>query len=201
MSRPLSPDKRLLEAKIDVWIRKNTSRKKEFWFSTRDLFDGIGLDYDNKNDYRAVMGIIHQWRRQAPFFYNSMIQMGELNGETIYENFEDFLKDFNDIPAYFLWNKTVEAKDGKIIYGYYQPIDAEQKIKIDNKRNGKTIKQLKRRVADMILMRIEKLPSGISPMLAFQSLERYEQRYLLPPGSPASDGEFDEAKEIIKEKR
>jgi len=177
---PKISDRRLTEAKISSWIRKNSKKKQEFFFSTRDLFEGIEMNYDDKNDYRIVMDIIHQWRRQAPFFYETMVQEGELTGKSFYNDFEQFLKDWNDVGFYFLWNKTLEATDGSIIFGFYQPMTPDAKIEIDSRRNGKAIKQLKNRFADMVQMGRQQLPSGYTPELALNAIERFETRYLLP---------------------
>jgi len=179
---PESSDRKVIEAKIASWIRHNTNKKGQWFFSTRTLFEGVGMDYDDKNDYRMVMDIIHQWRRQAPFFYQTMVQEGELTGKTIYRDFEQFLHDWNDTGAYFLWNKTVELKDGTIVFGFYQPTTAEDKIRIDNTRNGRIIHQLKNRLAEMVQMGHEPLPSGYTPELALASVERFETKYLLPEG-------------------
>lgn len=176
---PKASDRPIIEAKIATWIRKNTNKKREFFFATRSLFDGIGMNYDDKNDYRIVMDIIHQWRRQAPFFYDTMVQEGDLTGKSIYVDFKQFLTDLNDIGCYFLWNRNVESKDGNVIYGFYQPITADEKIEIDSRRNGKAIKQLKNRMAEMILMGRQPLPSGHTPELALAAIERYEHKYLL----------------------
>lgn len=177
---PKISDRRLTEAKIASWIRKNSKKKQEFFFTTRELFEGIDMNYDDKNDYRIIMDIIHQWRRQAPFFYDTMVQEGDLTGQSIYVDFEQFLKDLNDIGCYFLWNKNIKSKEGNVIYGFYQPMTVDAKIKIDSRRNGKAIKQLKNRMAEMIQMGRQPLPSGHTPELALAAIERYEQKYLLP---------------------
>lgn len=179
MSPRVSIDRPLIEAKIASWMRKNTSKRQQWFFPIRSLFDGIKMDYDNKNDYRIVMDIINQWRRQAPFFYQTMVQEGELTGKTIYNDFEQFLKDWNATGAYFLWHRNVRTEDGKVISGFYQPTNAEDKIQIENKRNDRCIKQLKNRFIDMIKMATP-LPSGYTPELALDSIERFEKKYLLP---------------------
>jgi len=178
---PKSTDREVVKAKIASWIRKNTSKKGQWFFATRTLFDGIGMNYDNKMDYRVVMDIIHQWRRQAPFFYEAMVQEGELSGKTIYKDFEQFLKDWNSTGAYFLWKKNIVTKEGTIVFGYYQPMTVEAKIQIDTKRNGRCINQLKNRLAEMMQMNTP-LPSGFTPELALASVERFETKYLLPEG-------------------
>jgi len=182
MVRPQKIDKKYIEAVVANYIRKHTKAKHAHFFVTRELFDSIGLDYDNKNHYRMVMDVIHSWRRQAGFFWQCLINEGKINNEGKYTegNFDVFLKDFNDIGAYYLTTTMKETKDGTIIYGFYQPSTPQDKMVIDHNKLLKYTKQIKNRFTEMIQMGKERLPSGYEPEKMLLSIEGYEKKYLLP---------------------
>lgn len=175
-------DKKYVEAVVANYIRKNTKANQAHFFITRDLFDKIGLEYDDKSHYRHVMDVIHSWRNQAGFFWQYLVTEGKINSNGRYNdnNFDAFLKDFNEIGAYYLVSTTKEAKDGSIVYGFYQPDTCGEKMKIDRNKLLKYTKQIKNRFTEMIHMGKEQLPSGYDPEKLLHSIEGYEKRYLLP---------------------
>lgn len=173
-----------IEAKMAKYLRRKTRGTKHPFISTRGLFEKIGLDYDNKQDYRYVFDIIHGWRKQAPFFYETMREEGKLNGHDYYNNFEDFLIDFNAIGGFYLWN-TIRKIDDNVVYGMYQPT-AIQKQQADALRNLKTVKQLENKFLQMQIFN-QKLPSGIDPEKALLSIGRYKERYLLPKSTESTE--------------
>ena len=182
MIRPPKIDKKYVEAVIANYIRKHTNAKHAHFFPTKDLFDKIGLDYDNKNHYRLVMDVIHSWRRQAGFFWHTLIEEGRINHNGRYTegNFDAFLKDFNDVGAYYLATTKKTDKDGNIVYGFSQPDTPEAKMVLDRDKLLKYTKQIKNRFTEMIQMGNERLPSGYEPEKMLLSIEGYEKKYLLP---------------------
>jgi len=167
-----------IEANLAKYLRKKTRDSNHPFISTRMLFDKIDLDFDNKNDYRYVFEIIHQWRKQAPFFYETMKEEGKLNGKDYYHTFEEFLIDFNAIGGFYLWHTVQKAKDGTVVHGMHQPT-AIQKQQIDTGRNLGCIKQLENKFWQMQTFG-QKLPSGLDPEKALESIGKYTKKYLLP---------------------
>ena len=166
-----------VEAKLSQYLRKKTRDTDHPFISTRNMFADIKLDYNNMKHYRHVMEVIHAWRRQAPFFYQSMKEEGKLNGHDYYNSFSSFLVDFNSIGGFYLWHTTRDV-DGTIVYGFYQPT-AIQKQTVDNERSLLVVKQLKNKLWQIQTFG-QQLPSGVDPEKALLSISRYEQRYLLP---------------------
>jgi len=176
-----SEHKEMIEAKMAKYLRRKTRDSNHPFISTKTFFDKLELDYNSKHDYRDVFDIIHSWRRQAPFFYESMRDEGKLNGKDYYDTFEEFLIDFNAIGGFYLWHTTQQAKDGSIIHGMYQPT-AIQKQQIDAGRNLQVVKQLENKFMQMQIFG-QKLPSGLDPEKALLSIGRYKKTYLLPETS------------------
>lgn len=175
-------DRKYVEAVVANFIRKHTKANHAHFFPTRKLFESIGLNYEDRSHYRYVMDVIHNWRSQAGFFWEYLVNEGKINGDGKYneENFDVFLKDFNAIGAYYLVNTKKEAKDGTIVFGYYQPDTPQDKMKVDRDKLLKYTKMIKNRFSEMIQMGKEQLPSGYSPEKLLGSIKRYEQTYLLP---------------------
>jgi hypothetical protein len=174
-----------IEADLAKYLRKKTRGTNHPFIPTRELFEKIDLDYDDKNDYRNVFVIIHEWRRQAPFFYDTIKNEGKLNGHDYYNDFEEFLIDFNAIGGFYLWHTTQQSEDGSVIHGMYQPT-LRQKQQADADRNLKTIRYLENKFLQMQIFG-QKLPSGLDPEKALLSIGRYKSRYLLPENSETEE--------------
>ena len=145
-------DHKYVEAVIANWIRKNTKKSQGHFFPTRQLFKGVNLDYENKKHYRYVMQVIHQWRNQAGFFWDYLVAEGKINSNGKYneQNFDAFLKDWNDTGSYYLVSVTRQTDEGDNVYGFHQPDLPQEKMRVDQDKLLKYTKQIKNRFNEMI---------------------------------------------------